>query len=115
MMSKFPLTRTVLVARRSSTGKSRFNDATVSFAAPVEQKVFGWASPTIEEQVTAEHAGRVIWDVTLLAPSGAIELTDQVIIDSDRFEVTHIGNFDNGPVGWLEPGLESIQLKLVKG
>lgn len=111
----WPLDHQVIIRNRVEAAKDVFGNVMAGWGPDKPLRVFGWAEPSQEELVTAENAGRVVWDIDLFAPSGTVLITDQVVIDGQAYEVTKVGNFDHGPKGWLTPGLEVIHLKKTEG
>lgn len=115
-MKPFPLTQKVLVRQWVEDAEDMFGNTTSGWGPDNELSVFGWASPSSEElAVTVSAQNRIIWNLNLYAPSGAITHRDRVIIGQESFEVVGIENYDHGPEGWLKPGLEVIKLKKVDG
>ena len=81
------------------------------YGKPEQIRVLGWAHPSVEITVSGQEIGRVDYDLTLYAPTGAIGRRDHVTIGTKSFRVDHIANYDDAPPGWLVPHLDEIRLK----
>lgn len=114
-MKPYPRDHTVHVRQWVEGEEDMFGNPTAGWGPDQPLRVLGWATPKAEELGIAGHANRVIWDLDLYAPAGAITHRDRVLIGQELHEVTGIANYDNGPTGWLRPGLDVVHLKKVEG
>lgn len=114
--SAFPLDHTVQVRPWVDTaGEDMFGQSGSGWGADIALDVLGWSTPSATELGAAGHDNRIIWDIDLYAPTGTIGHRDRVLIGQELYEVTGIANYDNGPKGWLRPGLDVVRLKKVEG
>src|SRR5699024_7127795 len=101
-MVKFPTPYTVQTQLRVLGEPNKYGEREETWDPPVDQKVYGWAPPGVEDEIFSANRDAVIQDLDVYAPSEfSVFPDDRIIIAGETFRVLGgMRNFDNGPFGF---------------
>lgn len=113
-MARFPAPWTVQTLKRTLGEPDRYGEREETFGPPVDQKVYGWSPPGVEDEVFSANRDAVVQDLDVYAPLGFdASPDDQMVIDGATFRVLGgTRDFNKGPFGFV-PGV-AVRVKRVK-
>lgn len=113
-MATFPAPWTVQTLKRTLGEPDRYGEREETFGPPVDQKVYGWAPPGVEDEIFSANRDAVVQDLDVYTPV-AFEVSpdDLMIIRGDTFRVLGgARDFNHGPFGFI-PG-KAVRVKRVE-
>lgn len=113
-MATFPTPYTVQTRERVLGEPDRYGEREESWNPPVDQKVYGWAPPGVEDELFSANRNAVVQDLDVYAPPGfTVSPDDLMIIDGDEYRVlAGSRDFNKGPFRFT-PGV-AVRVKRVK-
>ena len=95
---KFPTPYTVQTRKRVLGEPDKYGEREESWSPPMDQKVYGWAPPGVEDELFSANRDAVIQDLDVYAPPEfEVFPDDQMIILGETFRVLGgMRDFDNG-------------------